>query len=147
MNSIIMLIATALAFTGFIYFVRRFGTAWSMRSWCRTQGRVLIAEMRRGKKKAFEGCLLYDPVLLYSYAVGDRVFESSAFTHHAVQNVDRLTTDFITRCQKQTEVPVYYHPDDPAQAVVQPMPWQGYAVGATACAVLLALFVKSLITA
>lgn len=147
MTSIIMFLAAALALAGFIHFARRFSTAWSMRLWPRTQGRVLTAEMRRGKKKAFEGCLLYDPVLLYSYAVGDRVFESSTFTPQAVSNAERLTMEFITRCQKHSELPVYYHPGDPAQAVVQPMPWQGSALGAAGCALLLVLLVAGLITA
>ena len=142
-----MLFAAALALVGFIHFARRFGVAWSMRRWCRTQGRVLTAEMRRGKRKAFEGSLLYDPVLRYSYAVGDRVFESSTFTHQTVRNAERLTSELISRCQKHPELPVYYHPGDPAQAVVQPMPWQGSALGATGFALLLALLATGLFSA
>lgn len=121
----------------FLYFLRRFGTAWAMRRWPRTQGRVITAEMRRGKKKSSDGSLLYDPVLRYSYAVGGRTFESTRFTHRAVSNAANLATQFITRQPKDAEVAVYYHPQNPAEAVVQPMPWRGAAVGAGLCAALL----------
>jgi len=66
----IVLSSAVIALFAFVYFLRRFSTAWSMRDWQRTQGRVVTAEMRRGKKKSPDGCLLYDPVLRYSYSVG-----------------------------------------------------------------------------
>jgi len=132
-------VITILAIGGLIYFVRRFGAAWAMRRWPRTRGRVITAEMRRGKKKSSDGCLLYDPVLRYSYTVGQLTFESSSFTHRTVSNAAHLATQFITRLQKNAEVPVYYHPKNPAEAVVQPMPWHGAAVGMCACAFLLLL--------
>lgn len=122
---------------GFFYFLRRFGTAWAMRRWPQTQARVITAEMRRGKKKSSDGSLLYDPVLRYAYAVGGRTFESTCYTHRAVSNAANLATQFITRLQKDAEVPVYYHPRNPEEAVVQPMPWRGAAAGAALCAVLL----------
>lgn len=142
-----ILFGSVLAFAGLLYFLRRFGAAWSMRRWCRTKGRILTAEMRRGKKKSSDGSLLYDPVLRYSYAVGDRMFEGSAFTHRAVSNAASLATQFITRIQKEAEVPVYYHPGDPAQAVVQPMSWKTSAIGASACALLLVALAVGLLNA
>lgn len=123
--------------TALFHFLRRFGAAWEMRRWPRTQGRVITAEMRRGKKKSSDGSLLYDPVLRYSYSVGERAFESSRFTHPAVSNAASLTTQFITRLSKNAAVPVYYHPRNPAEAVLQPMPWQGAAAGAAGCVLLL----------
>jgi len=120
-----------------IYFLRRFGAAWSMRGWRCTQGRVVTAEMRRGKKKSPDGCLLYDPVLRYSYTVGGHTFEGSRFTHRAIRNPAGLTTQFITRLTQGSEVPVYYHPHHPEEAVVQPLPWRGSAMAALACAMLL----------
>ncbi|MFO1484823.1 MAG: DUF3592 domain-containing protein [Verrucomicrobiaceae bacterium] len=143
----VVLIGTAVALIGLLYFLRRFGAAWSMKKWCRTQGRVITAEMRRGRKKNSDGCWLYDPVLRYSYAVGDRTFESSNFTHRAVNNAANLAAQFISRIQKGAEVPVYYHPHNPAQSVVQPMPWQGSATGAAMCAVLLLALVGRLLLA
>lgn len=142
-----VLVCTAAALIGLFYFLRRFGLAWTMHRWPSTCGRVLTAEMRRGKKKSSDGCLLYDPVLRYSYAVGDRVFESSTFTHRTVSNAANLATQFITSVKKDAEVPVYYHPANPAEAVVKPMPWQGSAVGAGLCALLLAIFVARLLFA
>ncbi len=122
------------------YFLRRFGTAWAMHRWPQVRGRVITAEMRRGKKKNSDGSLLYDPVLRYSYAVGGRIFEGSRFTHRAVGNAAPLTAHFVARVQKDAEVPVYYHPRNPAEAVVQPMSWHGAALGACICTlVLLAL--------
>jgi len=143
----IILVCTAAALIGLFYFLRRFGLAWTMHRWPSTSGRVLLAEMRRGKKKSSDGSLLYDPVLRYSYAVGDRVFESSSFTHRAVSNAANLATQFITRVQKDAEVPVYYHPANPAEAVVKPMPWQGSAIGAAFCAFMLAIFIVRLLSA
>ena len=143
----IFLVCTAAAFIGLFYFLRRFGLAWTMHRWPSTRGRVLQAEMRRGKKKSSDGSLLYDPVLRYSYAVGDRVFESSSFTHRAVSNAANLATQFISRVQKGAEVPVYYHPANPAEAVVKPMPWQGSAIGAAFCAFMLAIFIVRLLSA
>lgn len=128
-----------LAIAGLVYFVRRFGAAWAMRHWPRTCGRVITAEMRRGKKKSSDGSILYDPVLRYSYTVGQLTFESSSFTHRTVSNAAHLASQFITRIQKNAEVPVYYHPQNPAEAVVQPMPWLGSAVGMATCAFLLLL--------
>ena len=128
-----------LAMGGLIHFVRRFGAAWAMRRWPRTCGRIITAEMRRGRKKSPDGSLLYDPVLRYSYTVGHLTFESSSFTHRTVSNAAHLATQFITRLQKNAEVPVYYHPQNPAEAVVQPMSWHGAAMGICACAFLLLL--------
>lgn len=128
-----------LAIVGLVYFVRRFGAAWGMRRWPRTCGRVITAEMRRGKKKSSDGSILYDPVLRYSYTVGQLTFESSSFTHRTVSNAAHLASQFITQIQKNAEVPVYYHPQNPAEAVVQPMPWHGAAMGMAACAFLLLL--------
>lgn len=141
------LVGTALALVGFVHFLRRFGAAWTMHRWPRTQGRVIQAEMRRGKKKTSDGSLLYDPVLRYTYAVGDRTFESSSFTHRAVSNAANLAMQFITRVKRDAEVPVYYHPHNPAEAVVQPMPWQGAAIGAAFCALLLVALAAQLLLA
>jgi hypothetical protein len=131
------LIGASLALLAFIYFIRRFTTAWSMRGWLRTQGRVITAEMRRGKVKTSDGCLLYDPVLRYSYSVGGHTFEGSRFTHQAGSNAANLTTQFIARLAQGAEVPVYYHPRNPAEAVVQPPAWQGAAIAALTSALLL----------
>ncbi len=135
----LILLGTVFALFAFIYFLRRFSTAWSMRDWRRTQGRVVTAEMRRGKTKNSDGCLLYDPVLRYSYTVDDHTFEGSRFTHQAVHNAASMTTQFITRFTQGAEVPVYYHPRNPAEAVVQPLSWQGSAMAALSCALLLVI--------
>lgn len=141
----ISLLGSLLGLWGFTYFARRFGVGWSMRSWVRTKGRILAAEMRRGEKKSSDGSLLYDPVLRYSYTVGDREFESDSFTHLAVSNAEHLATQFIRGVQKETEVPVYYHPRDPALAVVRPVPWKPPALGAVVCALLTFLLVMNLV--
>lgn len=133
----LLLFGAVFTLAALIYFLHRFGAAWSMRGWRRTQGRVVTAEMRRGKKKSPDGCLLYEPVLRYSYTVGGHEFEGSRFTHRAIRNPAGLTTLYITRLTQGSEVPVYYHPRNPAEAVVQPFPWQGSAMGALTCAVLL----------
>lgn len=131
---------------GLGYFLHRFGLAWAMHRWPQTRGLVITAEMRRGKKKTSDGCLLYEPVLRYSYAVEGRTFESSRFTHRSVGNAANLTTQFVTRIRKNAEVPVYYHPRNPAEAVVQPMSWHGAALGAVVCAlVLMALAARLLL--
>ena len=135
----IVLLGAVLALSAFLYFLRRFSTAWSMRDWRRTEGRVVTAEMRRGKTKSSDGCLLYDPVLRYSYTVGEHTFEGSRFTHQAVRNAPSLTTQFITRLTQGAEVPVYYHPRNPAEAVVQPLSWQGSAMAALTSALLLVM--------
>lgn len=133
------MVVTLLAVAGLVYFMRRFGAAWAMRRWPRTCARIITAEMRRGKKKSSDGSLLYDPVLRYSYTVGQRTFESSSFTHRTVSNAAHLATQFITRLQKNAEVSVYYHPQNPSEAVVQPMPWHGAAIGICTCVFLLLL--------
>ena len=135
----LILLGAVFALFAFIYFLRRFSTAWSMRGWLRTQGRVVTAEMRRGKTKSSDGCLLYDPVLRYSYTVGGHTFEGSRFTHRAVRNAAGRTTQFIARLTQGSEVPVYYHPRNPAEAVVQPLSWQGSAMAALTCALLLVM--------
>ncbi len=135
----LILLGAVFALFAFIYFLRRFSTAWSTRDWRRTQGRVVTAEMRRGKTKSSDGCLLYDPVLRYSYTVGEHTFEGSRFTHQAVRNAAGRTTQFIARLTQGSEVPVYYHPRNPAEAVVQPLSWQGSAMAALTCALLLVM--------
>ncbi|WP_395732310.1 DUF3592 domain-containing protein [Prosthecobacter sp.] len=135
----LVLLGAVFALFAFIYFLRRFSTAWSMREWRRTEGRVVMAEMRREKHKTPDGCLLYAPVLRYSYSVGGQTFEGTRFTHQAVTNAPSLTTQFITRLTQGSEVPVYYHPRNPEQAVVQPLPWQGSAMAALTCALLLVM--------
>ncbi len=140
----LVLLGAVLALFAFLHFLRRFSTAWAMRSWQLTQGRVVTAEMRRGKKKSPDGCLMYDPVLRYSYSVGGHTFEGSRFTHQAVSNAANLTTQFIARLAQGAEVPVYYHPRNPAEAVVQPLSWQGSAIAALTCALLLVLLAATL---
>ena len=140
----LLLLSAVLALSAFIYFLRRFSAAWSMRDWRRTQGRVVTAEMRRGKTKSSDGCLLYDPVLRYSYTVDERSFEGSRFTHQAVRNAAGQTTQFIARLTQGAEVPVYYHPRNPAEAVVQPLSWQGSAMAALTCALLLVMLAAAL---
>lgn len=135
----IVLLGAVLALFAFIYFLRRFSTAWSMRGWQLTQGRVVTAEMRRGKNKSPDGCLLYDPLLRYSYTVGGHTFEGSRFTHQAVTNAANQTTQFITRLTLGAKVPVYYHPRNPAEAVVQPLSWHGSAMATLISALLLVL--------
>jgi hypothetical protein len=140
----VLLLGVVIALIAFIVFLRRFGTAWSMRGWQRTRGRVLTAEMRRGKIKTYDGCRLYDPVLRYSYTVGERTFEGSRFTHEAVRNAANLTAQFITGIGQGAEVPVYYHPRNPAEAVVQPLSWHRSATGALTCALLLVMMAAGL---
>lgn len=127
-----LLFAAVLALTASVYFLRRLGAAWPMRCWPSTQGRVLLAEMRRGKTKTADGCLLFDPVLKYSYTVGSQTFEGVRFTHPAASNAATMAAQFITSLGAKTEVLVYYHPSNPADAVVQPLVWQASAVGAFA---------------
>ncbi len=143
----IILLGAVLALFAFIYFLRRFSAAWSMREWRRTEGRVVTAEMRRGKTKTSDGCLLYDPVLRYSYTVGGQTFEGSRFTNQAAGDAARRTTQFITHLSQGAEVPVYYHPRNPAEAVVQPLSWQGSAMAALTCALLLVILAAILRTA
>lgn len=140
----IVLLGAVFALFAFIYFLRRFSTAWSMRDWRCTQGRVVTAEMRRGKKKSPDGCLMYDPVLRYSYTVGGNTFEGSRFTHQAVGNAAGRTTHFIARLTQGSEVPVYYHPRNPEEAVVQPLSWQGSAMAALISALLLVMLATAL---
>lgn len=135
----IVLLGAVCALFAFIYFLRRFSTAWSMREWRRIEGRVVRAEMRREKHKTPDGCLLYAPVLRYSYYVGSHAFEGSRFTHQAVSNAASRTTQFITRLTQGSEVPVCYHPRNPEEAMVQPFSWQGSAMAALVCALLLIL--------
>ncbi|OYW71672.1 MAG: hypothetical protein B7Z37_27115 [Verrucomicrobia bacterium 12-59-8] len=140
----LILLGVVLALCAFIYFLRRFSTAWSMRGWRRTQGRVVTAEMRRGKTKNSDGCRLYDPVLRYSYTVNDHTFEGTRFTHQAVGNAASMTAQFITRFAQGAEVPVYYHPRNPAEAVVQPLSWHGAAMAALICALILVVLAARL---
>lgn len=135
----IVLLGAVFALFAFLYFLHRFSTAWSMRDWRRTEGRVVMAEMRRGKQKSQDGCLLYDPALRYSYAVSSHAFEGSRFTHQAVSNAASRTTQFITRLTQGSKVPVCYHPRNPEEAMVQPLSWQGSAMAALVCALLLIL--------
>ncbi len=140
----LLLLGAVLALSAFIYFLHRFNTAWSMRRWQRTQGTVVTAEMRRSKQKTHDGCLLYDPVLRYSYSVGGHTFEGSRYTHKAAGNAAGMLTQFIARLTQGSEVPVYYHPRNPAEAVVKPLTWQGSAMAALSCALLLVVFAAML---
>lgn len=133
----LLLLGAVLALSAFIYFLRRFSTAWSMRRWQHTRGTVVTAEMRRSKQKTHDGCLLYDPVLRYSYSVGGRTFEGSRYSHQTAGKDAGRATQFIARLTQGSEVPVYYHPHNPAEAVVQPPAWQGSAMAALSCALLL----------
>ncbi len=140
----LLLLSAVLALSAFIHFLRRFSTAWSMRSWQRTQGTVTTAEMRRSKQKTHDGCLLYDPVLRYSYSVDGRTFEGSRYTHKAACKEAGVLTQFISRLTHGSEVPVYYHPRNPAEAVVQPPAWQGSAMAALFFALLLVVLTATL---
>lgn len=139
-----VLLGAILALFVFIYFLLPFSTAWSMRGWQLTQGRVVAAEMRRGKNKSPDGCLLYGPVLRCSYTVGGQTAEGSRFTHQAVSHAPILTIEFITRLKLGAKVPVYYHQRNPAEAVVQLLSWQGSATATLVCALFLIVLAAAL---
>jgi hypothetical protein len=131
--SLLVLLVAVMAWAG-----RRFFTALQMRNWPKVKALVTAAELRRGQKKGFEGCRLYDPLLRYQYSVAGQSYEGARYTHPAVSNAEVLTAQFITQLGNPgAEIDVYYHPQNPAEAVVQPLPWQGAAVVMAVAALLL----------
>ena len=90
-----------------------------MRWWSRTRGRILKADLRKSQRRQTDGSIVYEPVIRYAYEVGDRVLEGRRI--RAEESVGALTCGLrmMKTYRPGAEVPVFYHPERPNEAVLQ----------------------------
>ena len=99
------------------------------RGWARIDGRVVTSNVTEftGKSRT-----TWRPMVVYSYSVGSGRFMSTRIAFHSMASGNRNDAAKIAaRYPAGSRVPVFYDPQDPEQAVLQPggNPWVFIVVG------------------
>jgi hypothetical protein len=138
-------LAVCLSLIGLVHYGRVLCRKLPVRWWSRTRGRILKVELRKSQRRQTDGSIVYEPVIRYAYSVGDRILEGRRIS--AENSVGALTFGLrmMKTYQPGTEVPVFYHPMRPNEAVLQFESVRSHAMriavlGVLLCWVLVRLF-------
>ena len=85
--------------------------------------RSIVEESRATSKK-----ISYKPHVTYTYRVADREFSGNDISMHDVGYGDgNIAQEIVAKYSVNSRHSVYYNPDDPAQAVLEPgITWRAY---------------------
>ncbi len=137
-----------LALLGFVRYGKRLHAWLVTRCWTRARGRILKADLRKSRRRKKDGSIVYEPVVRYAYEAGGRVLEGRRITAGNATGALAWGLKMLKTFQPGAEVPVYYHPQRPAEAVlIQPASLRDHRVGLTAWGILLAWVLVRLLTA
>jgi hypothetical protein len=93
--------------------------AYTSTSWPTVQGQIVRSEVAQHRDS--DGDQMYNPVIDYSYTVNNQSYGGSQVTiMDGSTSVRSLVQDTVKRYPSGTAVTVYYDPDDPANAVLEP---------------------------
>jgi Protein of unknown function (DUF3592) len=122
---------------GLIHYARVLRKKLPSRWLARTSGRILKVDLRKTRKRQDDGSIVYQPVVQYDYEVGGRVLQGWRISSE--NSVGALTwgLKMMKAFQPGTEVPVFYHPERPHEAVLQVTSLRYYAVCLALCALFL----------
>lgn len=92
----------------------------SRKSWTRIEGEIIQSEVQ--SRDAGDGDRIYDPIVAYRYKVNLAEYTSSVITESAPLSVgtQRYAKKLVEKYQVNTKVDVYYNPDKPEEAVLDP---------------------------
>lgn len=112
-------LAVCLSVMGLVHYGRVVWRKLPVRWWSRTKGRILRMDLRKSQRRQTDGSIVYEPVIRYAYEVGDRVLEGRRI--RAEESVGALTCGLkmMKAYQPGAEVPVFYDPARPNEAVLQ----------------------------
>ena len=130
--------ATGLSFAalGLAHYGRRLSRGLPMRWWARTHGRIIGVDLRKSRRRESDGSVVYEPVVRYAYQVGDRLLEGRRITVETSTGALTWGLKMLSTFRPGAEVPVWYHPGNPAEAVLQPASVRGQALRLAACGAL-----------
>ena len=107
-----------------------------MRWWARTRGRIIGVDLRKSRRRESDGSVVYEPVVRYAYRVGDRLLEGRRITVETSTGALTWGLKMLNTFRPGAEVPVWYHPSNPAEAVLLPASVHGQALRLAACGAL-----------
>lgn len=112
-------LAACLSVVGLVHYGRVLWRKLPVRWWSRTRGRILKMDLRKSQRRQTDGSIVYEPVIQYAYEVGERVLEGRRIS--AEQSIGALTCGLkmMKAYQPGAEVPVFYDPARPNEAVLQ----------------------------
>ena len=123
---------------GLVHYARALMRKLPSRWLARTRGRILKVDLRKTRNRQGDGSIVYEPVIQYAYEVGGRVLQGWRISSE--NSVGALTwgLKMMKAFKPGTEVPVFYHPQRPNEAVLQVASLRYHAVCLALCTVLLA---------
>ncbi len=125
--------ALGLAACGLAHYGRRLGRWLPTRWWARTRGHIIGVDLRKSRQRGSDGSVVYEPVIRYAYSVGDRLLEGRRITLETTTGALTWGLKMLKTFRPGTEVPVWYHPGNPNEAVLQPACLRGHAMGLAVC--------------
>jgi|SRR5579859_2033963 len=144
------------AFVGVLAFIlgfdafRQYRTATKASSWPRVQGRILSATLEDGPSSGrLMPVATHRVAIKYTYEVGGREWTSQRvfFGDQSFEKGDGAR-DRVRRYEPDSAVDVFYNPDDPAQAVLEPATaWQKAAIQGVASVGLILLSIAAVVLA
>lgn len=134
-----------LAALGLAHYGQRLGRWLPMRWWARTHGRILGVDLRKSRRRESDGSVVYEPVIRYAYQVGDRLLEGRRITLESTTGALTWGLKMLNTFRPGAEVPVWYHPGNPTEAVLQPASVRGHALGLAVCGALTLLLLWRLV--
>lgn len=105
-----------------LYFgVRQILRANASHSWLSVTGVVMVAELGKHVGRDPDDATTYSADISYDYVVNDHSYVNGAVDFGSVQTSDPSTARrVLKRYPVGLQVPVYYNPDDPQDAVLEP---------------------------
>jgi hypothetical protein len=100
----------------------------AMREWPTTVGRIIRSEVtttvqhhnRLNSSRGSYDVTMYNPRIVYSYEVDGVSFEGDDIGWSISANKPSVAEKSVKRYPLQSQVPVFYNPDDPAEATLAP---------------------------
>lgn len=114
---ILGLVAIMVGFGVFYWKVDDFKQAYASSSWPTVQGRIIHSEMVRIRRP---GETVSDADITYSYMVNGRQYSGYLVSIPEYQGDARSMSKIVKRYPEGNTVTVYYDPDNPANAVLEP---------------------------
>jgi hypothetical protein len=93
------------------------------RGWAKVDGKVVASNVNQFTGRSGR---TYRPMVIYAYSIGPVRFMSSRIAFHPLASSSRsAATEFVERYPVGKTVQVFYDPQDPEQAVLEPgsNPW------------------------
>jgi hypothetical protein len=104
---------------GLFHYARKLLKNLPSRALACTRGRILKVDLRKSQRRQGDGSIVYEPVIQYAYEVGDRVLQGRRISSESSVGALTWGLKMMKSFQPGAEVPVFYHPKRPNEAVLQ----------------------------